>query len=233
VAGWNALHFAAAEGHVGACRTLVSAGADVHARTAGDDFSALHLSSRFGHSAAVKELLALGANADSSDEYGHTPLHYAAGFGHVEAARVLVAHGATVTAKDLRGFVPAEVARVGGFVGVLDALRVAEDVGRDGRGRLLDWLTAIKMEQYYPSMLEQGFDDIEFIVSAGMSDADCDAIGVSLAGHRKKLTSLYRASEFVAKRPPEAEAAAEAEEEEEEEEEEDEEDEEEEEEESD
>jgi hypothetical protein len=36
----------------------------------------------------------------------------------------------------------------------------------------------------YGAFLRQGFDDVDFIASAGLTDADLDAIGVKLPGHR-------------------------------------------------
>lgn len=166
-------------------------------KTPGDGFSALHLASRFGHAAAVRSLLQSGAPADAQDSYGHTALHFAAGFGHEAAAAELLSFGARADATDARGFSPAETARSAGFEAVLRAIEAASGKGRGVQGRLLDWLRAIGLEVLYTSMLEQGFDDLAFIAEAGFTAEDCDAVGVRLAGHRKKLTSLYRIKEFV------------------------------------
>ena len=195
-AGWTPLHFVAADGNASACRSLLAAGADVASKSPGDGFSALHLASRFGHAAAVRSLLQAGAPADAQDAYGHTALHFAAGFGHEAAAAELISFGAQADAKDARGLTPAETARSAGFEAVLRAIEAASGKGRGVQGRLLDWLRAIGLESLYTAMLEQGFDDLAFIAEAGFTEADCDAVGVRLAGHRKKLTSLYRIKEF-------------------------------------
>lgn len=55
------------------------------------------------------------------------------------------------------------------------------------RARLRDWLLSIGLSEYYPSFLRAGYDDIDFLcASGGMTDADCDALGVGLAGESSK-----------------------------------------------
>ena len=214
LAGWTPLHFVAADGNAKACAALLASGADAAAKTPGDGFTAVHLAARFGHAGAVRALLQAGAVVDELDAYGHTALHFAAGFGHEAAASELVGFGAEAGAKDGRGGTPAEAARARGFEAVLAVVEAAAGRGRDERGRLLDWLRAIGLEGRYTALLEQGFDDIRFIADAGMSEADCDAVGVTLAGHRKKLTSLYRIREFLGEQEepkPEPEEAEEEE----------------------
>ncbi len=53
-----------------------------------------------------------------------------------------------------------------------------------GQTQLRDWLFHLGMQELYGAFLQQGFDDLEFIVQAGLSDSDLDAVGVTLNGHR-------------------------------------------------
>jgi len=53
------------------------------------------------------------------------------------------------------------------------------------------------LQEHFIGLLKQGFDDIDFIARVGLSDTDLDAIGVQLAGHRKKLSTLYLVEGYV------------------------------------
>jgi hypothetical protein len=61
----------------------------------------------------------------------------------------------------------------------------------DARGRLRDWLTSIGMLYALPALIAAGYDDVDFIAAAGLSDADIDGLGITAPGHRRKLLHLY------------------------------------------
>ena len=72
---FTALHYAAARGHEGVARLLLSAGASVEARTA-DGETAMHLACDGGHDGVVQLLLDFGARTDakSRSSLDETPL---------------------------------------------------------------------------------------------------------------------------------------------------------------
>lgn len=47
------------------------------------------------------------------------------------------------------------------------------------------WLAALKLQQYESQFLAAGYDDASLIPE--LNEADLDAIGVTLPGHRKRL----------------------------------------------
>ncbi len=94
--GMTALHWAAERGHVAVAKHLVSASADVGAKTRIGGYTPLHLASRGGRGAVVRMLLEAGSDPDAiTSSSGVTPLHLAAAaIGGTDAVAALVAHGA-------------------------------------------------------------------------------------------------------------------------------------------
>jgi len=132
-------------------------------------------------------------------QHGFTPLHYASAFGHLAAAQMFVKYGAKVDIQDKQGKTPESLATEGRQVHVAEYLATVAQ-GRTSCARLRDWLHAIGLAAYYNGFLAQGFDDIDFLSSAGLTEGDLDAVGVVLAGHRSKLLQVYRIHEFA--QPP-------------------------------
>ena len=65
------------------------------------------------------------------------------------------------------------------------------------RARLCEWLAHLSMLYALPAFIATGYDDVDFIASAGLTEADVDALGVVAPGHRRKLLCLYAISSFV------------------------------------
>ncbi len=47
------------------------------------------------------------------------------------------------------------------------------------------WLASLKLEQYASSFIENGYDDLSAL--ADMDDKDLDTLGITRAGHRKRI----------------------------------------------
>lgn len=52
-------------------------------------------------------------------------------------------------------------------------------------GTIGEWLTGLKLERYEAAFVEAGYDDVSVIPA--LDDADLDAVGVTLPGHRKRI----------------------------------------------
>lgn len=69
-----------------------------------------------------------------------------------------------------------------------------------GRILLREWLRSLDMAQFFSGFVTAGFDDVAFVSSlGGLSDADCDAVGIPAAarGHRRKVQTLYGIGPFL------------------------------------
>ncbi len=100
--GMTALHWAAEQGHAAVAELLLSAGADVEAKTRVGSYTPLHLASRSGSAPIARALLDAGADPHAAAiNSGVTPLHFAAaavdGSGVVKA---LLKAGADVDARE-------------------------------------------------------------------------------------------------------------------------------------
>lgn len=107
VGGYSALFYAAREGHLGAVRALLAAGATNRAGV--DGATPLSISCHLGNEACAKELIAAGAHVDDMGR-GFTALFAAAQEGHVGIASALIAAGASVDLRSTDGFAPIFIA---------------------------------------------------------------------------------------------------------------------------
>lgn len=73
-----------------------------------------------------------------------------------------------------------------------------EAAAGSARARLCDWLAHLSMLYALPAFIATGYDDVDFIAAAGLSDRDIDALGVAAPGHRRKLAQLFAIGRFVA-----------------------------------
>lgn len=87
---------------VDACRFLIEAGADVHARNNTGE-TALHYSQ---DERVISLLLQAGAKIDAQNNNGWTPLHCHVHNSHLQAAQYLIGNGSDVNARSLDGGAP-------------------------------------------------------------------------------------------------------------------------------
>lgn len=94
--------------YVGVCRTLLAAGADVHALDARCR-TPLDLAAAAGSSEAVEMLLRAEADPRACDVDGNTPLHFAFAYANAAVAALLVKEGADQEARNRGGKTPQDV----------------------------------------------------------------------------------------------------------------------------
>ena len=126
--GWTPLHLAAHFGHTSAVRSLLDAGADVHARSKNE------LANQPLHAAvagqASLELLALlldaGADVNATQHGGFTPIQATAQNGDLAATELLLARGANPSARADDGQMALAFAMEGGHE---DVARLLHEYG--------------------------------------------------------------------------------------------------------
>lgn len=91
----TAMHLAAREGKLEACRLLTQLHQTLNYTNAQGQ-SPLHLAAAHGHTECLLLLLESGSSADKSDMSGYTPLMYAAEAGHKACVEILLARGASI-----------------------------------------------------------------------------------------------------------------------------------------
>ena len=98
---WRAIR----PGRLDEVRTLLAAGADVHAADV-DGETALHCAARWGQASIAQLLLDHGASPDAPAAYGAAPLHLAVRRAQHDVMATLLANGATPSAQDDFGCTP-------------------------------------------------------------------------------------------------------------------------------
>eukprot|EP00598_Pedospumella_elongata_P014451 CAMPEP_0185012298 /NCGR_PEP_ID=MMETSP1098-20130426/98228_1 /TAXON_ID=89044 /ORGANISM="Spumella elongata, Strain CCAP 955/1" /LENGTH=906 /DNA_ID=CAMNT_0027541353 /DNA_START=82 /DNA_END=2803 /DNA_ORIENTATION=+ len=134
--GYNALHYAAFNGHKDVIQELLNAGADVNAVTT-DNYSAFMLATssnevltkvngaaQVGNFALVRRLLKKGADVHfvENKKLGYNALHYAAFNGHKDVIQELLNAGADVNAVTTDNYSAFMLATLGGFTEVVEML---------------------------------------------------------------------------------------------------------------
>jgi len=139
--GSTSLHGAAEGGHGEIVKLLISAGADLHARTVpmlgGGGWTPLHSAARQGHREIVELLIANGSDVNSRDSSGKSSLHDAALEGHKEIVELLIIKGADLNTESGYYGTPLHVAAGIGHEEIVELL-IANGANvnvKDGFGR--------------------------------------------------------------------------------------------------
>ncbi|XP_047106904.1 putative ankyrin repeat protein RF_0381 [Schistocerca piceifrons] len=103
--GMTPLHFAARNFDPSVAHTLISAGANVNAKT-NCGVSPLHIAAQRGHSSVVKALVSANADMNAIDAGTLNPLHWAVREGNLDAVKILIRSGAEVDAKSCLQITP-------------------------------------------------------------------------------------------------------------------------------
>ncbi|CAM9834734.1 unnamed protein product, partial [Laminaria digitata] len=197
---------ACAEGDVALVRAIIGVGGARASASVGTKVLAsstpLHVASRYGHAGAAAVLLELGAVVDARDTIGVTPLHYAAGNGHLKTMEVLLDAGAETSAESPGGATALDMAEMAGFGDAAALLRKRAIRGEAGvvkRRALVSWLEALDCEEFLGRFLRAGYDDLSFMASHGLTEADLDCVGVpgEKLGLRKKLLAMHGVEQFL------------------------------------
>jgi ankyrin repeat protein len=122
--GFTALHLAAFFGKAESARTLLEAGASVHAYGTNEFANQpLHAAAAGRHIEVCRVLLAAGADIDATQHGGYTPLDEAAGSGDVELVELFLSAGADAGRSMPDGRTAADVAAAAGHVDLAKRLR--------------------------------------------------------------------------------------------------------------
>lgn len=203
---WTPLMLACAEGDVALVRAIIETGGARASASVGTKVLAsstpLHVASRYGHAGAAAVLLELGAAVDARDTIGATPLQYAAGNGHLKTMEVLLDVGAETLAESPGGATALDMAEMAGFGDAAALLRkraVRGEAGAAKRRALVSWLEALDCEEFLGRFLRAGYDDLPFMASHGLTEADLDCVGVPTEklGLRKKLLAMHGVEQFL------------------------------------
>jgi ankyrin repeat protein len=110
--GWTPLHLAAFFGHTKIAELLLTAAADVTARSHNPNGNTpLHAALAGNHKMVAGLLIGHGADVNASDREGWRPLHLAAHNNNVDVMKTLIAQGADVVAQNSAGLTPLSLAQ--------------------------------------------------------------------------------------------------------------------------
>lgn len=203
---WTPLMLACAEGDLTLVRTFIeTGGARAWARVGSKVLASttpLHVASRYGHAGIAAALLELGAVVDARDTIGMTSLQYAAGNGHLKTMGVLLVAGADDSAMGSGGATALDLAEIAGFEDAATLLK-RQAVGGEPRAArrkaLGEWLGTLGCEEYLGRFLRAGYDDLPFMASQKLTEADLDCVGIpeEKLGLRKKLLAMHGVEEFL------------------------------------
>lgn len=205
---WTPLTLACAEGDVALVRLIVETGGARASASVGTkvlaSWAPLHVAARYGHAGVAAVLLELGAIVDTRDTIGLTPLMYAAGNGHLKTMEVLLEAGTDASSESPGGATAVDLAEMAGFddaAALLKNQALAEESrgGLASRKAIGSWLTSLGCEEFLGRFLRAGYDDLSFMASHGMTEADLDCVGVpkEKLGLRKKLLAMHGIDKFL------------------------------------
>ncbi|CAN6329739.1 unnamed protein product [Urochloa humidicola] len=159
VGGWNALHCAAAKGHLEICRFLVEeSGLDVNSAAADGATPVFHAASS-GNVSVLRYLLDHGGSPAMPNAFGTMPLHVAVDGGHSEAIALLLSRGVDVDPLNRRLSTPLDLAAAKGHN---QAVKLLLEHGADFNKVTHNAFTPLLMACYGGS-----FKCIKLLVEAG------------------------------------------------------------------
>ncbi len=137
--GLTPLHYAATEGYLDVCRSLLEKGASVDPLPIASGHTPLFFACLKGHEQVVKLLIEHGADVKRSDVEGATPLH---SVQNVAIAQTLLENGAELEKEDSKGFTPLRRAVRQGNYAVAEFLLIkgadSNVVDHEGKTALFD-----------------------------------------------------------------------------------------------
>eukprot|EP00111_Clytia_hemisphaerica_P019381 TCONS_00057216-protein len=122
---------------------LISNGANVHAKTVGEDQAPIHYAAKYNAEDSLKVLLHMGANIEDKDYKNRTPLFVAAETGRSGACTFLLEQGA-----------PAGVYDNGGRLALSLMVQKMPDVAKIALGQFVTVDKALRKKYYYLNYLE-------------------------------------------------------------------------------
>jgi ankyrin repeat protein len=102
---------------------LISKGADVNVKMAGNGRTRLHTACFSGVEEMAEFLIKKGADVNIKDNWGNTPLHLAASKGHVDVVKLLLKNQANIDAKSIGGYTPLRRAQEKNYTEIVELLR--------------------------------------------------------------------------------------------------------------
>lgn len=203
---WTPLMLACAEGDASLVRAIIETGGARASASVGTkvliSLSPLHIASRYGCASVAAILLEFGAVVEARDTIGLTPLHYASGNGHLATMEVLLGAGAETFTQSAGGATALDIAEMAGFddgAALLKKRTLGGEAGVARRKAVGSWLEALGCEEFLARFLRAGYDDLSFIASQGLTEADLDCVGVpgEKLGLRKKLLAMHGVEQFL------------------------------------
>lgn len=152
--GMTALHYASSTGNAALLSLLVSRGANINS-TDSRGATALHWAVFEGYQYTA--MLLVGYHADQSlvDSEMQTPLMIACALGDAFLAKQLVVEGACIRHKDRHGRSAMDIAKEGGHLETISALkagasdRLVSRISRNGGAAFFFWITIILIESLF------------------------------------------------------------------------------------
>ena len=121
--GFPVVGLAAFFGHLEAVRTLIAAGANIHAAATNSlKVQAIHAAVASKNIEIVRAVLEAGADPNAAQQQGFRPIHEAGSSGNRELAELLMKYGADPTLKNDTGKTAIDIAREKGHADLADWL---------------------------------------------------------------------------------------------------------------
>lgn len=182
--GRSALHVACIKGNADIVSLLLGAGASVDLVDNGL-LSPLFYAAEKGQLAVARVLISpYGADVNLRNKFGESPLHVCAFWNQPETLKLLLSKGADVNSENNSGRRAASFAERRNHTAIVDMLANPELHTEVGRA-----LAAAGLAQYSRALWDSGCKALSDCSS--LSEDTLSQVGVTSAGHRKKLLHLH------------------------------------------